>query len=101
MIIEDFNEDNLNILLSFIDIYDSLTIDIIAHKIYYMDNSLKNIKLKENVKIQAYVDDMIVQEKFIEDLEDTYYKNTKDTIIDNDEGIDIDQKSVKWEKLNS
>ena len=92
MLIEDFNGDNLNLLLSFIDIYDSLTIDIIDNQIfptkggpqgssivpiffiYYLDKTLKNIILKEGVKIQAYADDMVVQAKCIEDLEDAYFK---------------------------
>ena len=144
MLTEDFNGDNLNLLLSFINIYDSLTIDIIDNQIfptkggpqgssivpiffiYYLDKTLKNIILKEGVKIQAYADDMVVQAKCIEDLEDAYFKikdsiknydlsinpekceilseDTKDKITDNDEGIDIESKlSVKYlgQKINS
>ena len=144
MLTEDFNGDNLNLLLSFIDIYDSLTIDIIDNQIfptkggpqgssivpiyfiYYLDKTLKNIILKEGVKIQAYTDDMVVQAKCIEVLEDAYFKikdslkiydliinpekceilseDTKDKITDNDEGIDIEPKlSVKYlgQKINS
>ena len=144
MLTEDFNGDNLNLLLSFINIYDSLTIDIIDNQIfptkggpqgssivpifflYYLDKTLKNIILKEGVKIQAYTDDMVVQAKCIEDLEDAYFKikdslkncdliinpekcevlseDTKDKITDNEEGIDIESKlSVKYlgQKINS
>ena len=83
-------EKDFELITGFIDIYDSLEVDIIGEKIYptkggpqgssivpilfcyYLNNAIKNLKLKENVKLQAYADDMIIQSDNIEDLTETF-----------------------------
>ena len=86
----DFVGDQKEILLSFIKIYNSIEVDILGEKIsptkggpqgssiipilfcYYLDNCINKIKLRENITLQAYADDIIIQATSIEDLKDTY-----------------------------
>ena len=137
MVENDFVGDKKEILLSFIEIYNSIEIDILGEKIsstkrgpqgssiipilfcYYLDNCINKIKLRENITLQTYVDDIIIQAASIEDLKDTYIDikenlikyhliinpekcelltdNKLDTIIDEDSGIEISMKeTVKY-----
>ena len=68
---ENFSGDNPNLLLNFLDIYDTIEIDILGTKIYttkgcpqgsaiipiifccYLNKSLQNLNLKKCVKLQA------------------------------------------------
>ena len=90
MVENDFVGDKKEILLSFIKIYNSIEIDILWEKIsstkrgpqgssiipilfcYYLDNYINKIKLRENIILQVYADDFIIQATSIKDLKDTY-----------------------------
>ena len=84
-----------------------------------MDNYINKIKLRENIILQVYADDLIIQATSIKDLKDTYIDikenlikyhliinpekwefltdNKSDTIIDEDSGIEISMKeTVKY-----
>ena len=39
---------------------------------YYLNKALKHLNLKENVCLQAYVDDLVIQSISLEDLKETY-----------------------------
>ena len=90
MIEKDFQKEERALILSFIDIYDTIEIDIQGEKIfptkggpqgssiipslfcYYLNNNMTNINIKENISIQAYADDIIIQANSIKDLTETY-----------------------------
>ena len=98
MIENDFVSDQKEILLSFIKIYNSIEVDILGEKIsptkggpqgssiipilfcYYLDKCINKIKLRENITLRAYADDIIIKATSIEDLKDTY-KNIKENIF--------------------
>ena len=89
---EDFQNEQLSILLNFIDIYDTIEVELLGDRIYptkggpqgsaivpvffiyYLDKSLKNLTLTNGIKLQAYADDMVIQGKAIEDLSNTYFE---------------------------
>ena len=91
-------EKDFELITGFIDIYDSLEVDIIGEKIYptkggpqgssivpilfcyYLNNTIKNLKLKENLKLQAYADDMIILSVNIKDLSETF-ANLKQILV--------------------
>ena len=82
----DFIGKDLELITGFIDIYDSLEIEILGERIYptkggpqgssivpilfcyYLDKVIQKVKFKENIKLQAYADDMIIQSNNIDDL---------------------------------
>ena len=101
MIENDFKGGQKNILLGFTNIYNTIDIDILGEKIsptkggpqgssiipilfcYHLGKSLANIdsnkNIKNDIKIQAYADDLIIQSTNIEDIKETY-KAIKDNL---------------------
>ena len=86
----DFIGKDLELITGFIDICDSLEIEILGERIfptkggpqgssiihilfcYYLDKVIQKVKFKENIKLQAYADDMIIQSNNIDDLNEAY-----------------------------
>ena len=89
---EDFRDEQLSLLINFIDIYDTIEIEVLGDKIYptkggpqgsaivpiffiyYLDKSLKKLNLNEETKLQAYAYDLVIQSKSIENLYNVYFK---------------------------
>jgi len=144
MIIDDFNEEISELLISFLEIYDTIEIDILGTKIhptkggpqgsaiipvlfcYYLNKALQHVNIKENVCLQAYADDLVIQSNNLEDLKETYdiikealktydliinpekcellTEDINDKIIDEDENIEIIVRNeVKYlgQKINA
>ena len=99
MLAKKFSGDNLNLILNFLDTYDTIEIDILGTKIYttkggpqgsaiipiifcyYLNKSLQNLNLKKCVKLQAYADDMVILSNDIKGLYDSYITLKKSLII--------------------
>ena len=92
MLSQDFKGKELALLTGFIDIYDTIEINMIDERIYptkggpqgssivpimfcyYLNKGIQNINLKPNITLQAYADDTIVQSNNLNDLQNTYNK---------------------------
>ena len=92
MIQSDFINDEKNLLLNFIDIYDNISLNILGETInptrggpqgssivpllfcYYINKAIIKCGQNTQQKLQLYADDIIVQTKTCEDLNNTYKK---------------------------
>ena len=97
MIEKDFKGNEKDILLNFIDIYDSISLNILGAIIYptrgcppgssivpllfcyYINHEIMNREQNIQYKIQLYEDDIIIQDKSWEKL-NTIYKKLKDEL---------------------
>ena len=97
---KDFKDKELDLLMNFIDIYDTIEVELLGERIYptkggpqgsaivpiffiyYLDKSFKKINLNGEIQLQAYADDLVIQSKSIDKLSEMYFK-IKDALREN------------------
>ena len=91
MVSKDFDEVDKTIINRFIELYDNIQYNVLGKYIYptkggpqesslipslfsyYIENAIKNCRLKIPFKMQLYADDIIIQAKTIEELSNIYH----------------------------
>ena len=117
MIKDDFKEEFSVLLIDFLDIYDTIEIDMLGIKIYltkggpqgfaiipiqfcyYLNKALEKVIIKENICLQAYADDLVIQSDNLDDLKEVY-NNIKETLKEYDLIINPEKCELLTEDIN-
>jgi len=117
MIKDDFNEEFSLLLIDFLDIYDTIEIDMLGIKIYptkgglqgsaiipilfcyYLNKALDKVIIKENICMQAYADDLVIQSDNLDDLKEVY-NNIKEALKEYDLIINPEKCELLTEDIN-
>ena len=117
MLKDDFNEKFSIVLIDFLDIYNTIQIDMLGIKIYptkcgpqgsaiipllfcyCLNKALEKVIIKEKISFQAYADDLVIQSDNLEDLKEVY-NNIKEELKEYDLIINPEKCELLTEDVN-